>query len=48
MRYRSSGKFLTILALFLAISQSDETVDTLVALRLAKEKGLKTLAVVPL
>lgn len=33
-------------ALMIVISQSGETADTLAALRLAKEKGLKTLAIV--
>lgn len=33
-------------ALVLAISQSGETADTLAALRLAKEKGIRTLAIV--
>ena len=33
-------------ALAIVISQSGETADTLAALRLAKEKGIKTLAVV--
>ena len=44
LRYRK--KSLDRKALMIVISQSGETADTLAALRLAKEKGLKTLAIV--
>jgi len=37
---------LIIIALFIAVSQSGETADTLAALRYCKEKGLKTAALV--
>ena len=40
------GMVISQKALVIVISQSGETADTLAALRLAKEKGLKTLAIV--
>ena len=43
-RYRSMA--VNKNALVIAISQSGETADTLAALRLAKEKGMATLAIV--
>lgn len=44
--FRYANQFITDKTLFIAISQSGETLDTLAALRLAKEKGARVLSIV--
>lgn len=44
--YRYKNQLLTASTLVILVSQSGETADTLAALRIAKEKGAKTLAIV--
>ena len=44
--FRYANQFITDKTLFIAISQSGETLDTLAALRQAKEKGARVLSIV--